>query len=653
MSKRFISINISIVVYLFANSWLFAGTFTGTALQTEASDNIGWMSPEGIHTKIIGVVKTSGEFPDIFVQSDTLYSGIFSYKYISRDANGTPVFGNKTMITVPFDTKTVFNVGIYQMPDNSVNMVWLSGNKIHQASFNTANNTFTENAAYSFPTFTYNPVSLSAFVDNSQKLNIVVSVPAVVTTLPPGNPKAADYIPFMLTGVWRGKLGTEKLYRIVYNNLSDTPNSTQLLSTAGSEILMGAPGSSSINLTGSNPTGDIIAGSYYGTIYYFEKDEESNYKRTEAVDSRGNFIRNPTVSVSPVAYPNESGIKCDILAAGRGGIFFYKYTGTKDAAGKPVYEDPVPVLEKNAYMYGGSMPVPTVVDVDGDGVLDIVSGNAEGYVLLFQNTGSNQNPLFQNGEYLKSNNRVIRIEPGYSENPTGPLGARLGYPGPNVIDWDNDGIVDLIMNDARGKHTFFKGKLTNGQLSFLREKPIYFYGLELRGTQRCRPGVGFLNGKMAYITLDDDDEFHLYWKVDNQNLEEGGKLKLENGSTIDANNLYSLGTGRIRFELADWDNDGKKDLILGVDKWHCVPNVTAGLPAKGTNPSATVLFMKNTGTEAVPKFALPVAVTYQGTPIQAGDNACGASVARLGTITNNLPNLLMTDERGRYYIVNR
>lgn len=644
---------ISITICLFVNLWLFAGNFTGTPLQTGSSDNIGWMCPEGINTKIIGVVKTTGDFPDIFVQSDTLYAGIFSYKYINRDANGTPVFGNKTSITVPFDTKTVFNVGIYQMPDNSINMVWLSGDKIHKALFNTSTNTFTENASYSFPTFAYYPTSLSSFVDDSQKLNIIVSIPSTVTTLPPGDPKASDYIPFMLTGVWRGKLGSEQLYKIVYNSLSDTPNSTQLLSPAGSEILMGVPGSSSINISGSNLKGDIIAGNYYGTLYYFEKNSDSSYKRVEAINLHGDFIRNPTMFVAPVAYTNESGVKCDILAAGRGGIFFYKYTGAKDVAGKPIYNDPVPVLEKNVNLYGGSMPVPTVVDVDGDGVLDIVSGNAEGYILLFKNTGTNQNPIFQNPQYLKSNNKMIHIEPGYSENPSGPIGARLGYLGPNVIDWDGDGVVDLIMNDARGKHTFYKGQLTNGELSFQREKLIYFYGLELRGTQRCRPGVGLFNGKMAYITLDDDDEFHLYWKVDNQNLEEGGKLKLENGSTIDANNLYSLGTGRIRIELADWDNDGKKDLILGVDKWHCVPNVTTGLPAKGTNPSATVLFMKNTGTEAAPKFALPVVVTYQGTAIQAGDNACGVSVAWLGTIINNLPNLLMTDERGRYYIVNR
>lgn len=650
MCKKLIQLYAFIIISFLICSDLLAGDFAVRALQLRTQDKVGWMSPEGINTKIIGVVNITGEFPDIFVQSDSLYPGIFRYQYISRDESGTPVFGNKSQINVPFNEKTIMNVSIFQLSDNSVNMVWLSEDKIHSALFNSADDSFAETASYSFPSFAYKPVSLSAFVDDTSKLNIVVSIPSELTTLPPGDPYSASYIPYMLTGVWRGTLGKEKLYRVTYESLSNTPEIIQPLSSSDSEVLMGVPGCSSINLIGSGNSGDIIAGSYFGTIYYFERGL-GNYKRLEIVDRKRNFIRNPNMGVAPVSYPNEQGIKCDILAAGRGGVFFYKFTGEKDDAGRPVYESPVSVLEKNAFLYGGTIPAPSVADVDNDGLLDIVSGNAEGYVILYKNTGTNQIPKFSQGEYLKSNERVIRIEPGYSENPTGPVGARLGYAGINIIDWDNDGVVDMLMNDARGKHTFFKGEVNSGQYSFQRGKPLYNLGIDFRGTQKCRPGVGLLDGKMAYITLDDEDEFHLYWRIDNQNIKDGGKLKLHDGSVIKANSLSSFGTGRVRFELADWDNDGVKDLLLGVDKWHSIPNISNGLPAKGANPSATVLFMKNMGTESTPVFAFPKAIQFREEDIDLGMNAPGISACALGQTLDGSPNLLIADERGRFYLL--
>lgn len=614
------------------------------------NSNIGWLSSEGINTKIIGAVKINGEYPDIFVQSDSLYPGIYRYSYQERDENGKPIFGNKNRVTVPFDESQIFNISVFQMSDYSVNMVWLFKNKIYKAFYDVTTNSFIQVDSYSFPSFSNTPTSLSAFLDENQKLNIVISVPSELTKLPPGDPSSNNYIPFTLAGVWRGELGKEKLYRLVYENLSNLPELTELLTSPKEEVLLSIPGTSRIKLDFSDTNMSIIAGSYFGTLYFYKKDIDSHYKQFEIIDRSGNFIRNLNMSVAPIAYPNEIGAWCDILAAGRGGIFFYQYTGEKSVAGNPIYEDPVYVLEKNSYLYGGTMPTPTVVDADGDGLLDIVSGNAEGNVLLFKNTGSNVKPKFLNGEYLKSNNKIIQIEPGYSENPSGPIGARLGYVGANIIDWDNDGVVDLLMNDARGKHSYFKGQLVGGKLSFKREKSLYLNGLELRGTQRCRPGVGLFNGKMAYITLDDDDEFHLYWQIDSQNLEDGGKLKLQSGTNIKANYLYSLGTGRIRFELCDWDNDGVKDLLLGVDEWHSVPNISNGLPAKGTNPHATVLFMKNLGTEVSPRFDFPKAIQYREEDINLGVNAAGVAACMLGEIENGNLNLLISDERGRFYL---
>lgn len=649
MSKRLI-VNILFCMILLSFE-LYPIEFSGTVLYDGNQNEIGWMSQEGVNSKIIGVVDNLVNLPDIFVQSDSLYPGIFKYNFQGRDEFGTPVFGGKIRVKVPFDEKVIFNTGIVKLSDQSVHLIWLSDNRIFDAIYNKDTNEFTQNSSYSFPLFSHNPASLSAYVDENGKLIIIISVPVELTKLPPGDPLSPNYIPYQLTGVWRGSMRKERLYKIVYNTLGNNPDTVQQITPPGLEFLMGVPGCSSINYDGNTAAAAVICGSYFGIIYYLKKQSNQFYRRIECVDRKGNFIRNPNMGVAPVAYPNESGQRCDILAAGRGVIYYYKYSGESDISGKPIYEDPLPLKEHKPFLYSGSMPAPNVIDIDGDGMLDIISGNAEGYIVYHKNLGTNENPRFNHGEYLKSNNRILLIEPGYSESPMGPIAARLGYAGPNLIDWDNDGIVDMLINDARGKHSFYKGKYVGDEFQFQREKPLYLHGLALRGTQRCRPGVGVLDGKMAYVTLDDDDEFRIYWKIDNQNLEDGGNLKMYDGSNISANKFSSFGTGRVRFDLVDWDNDGVKDILLGVDKWHSIPNNSNGLPANGQYPSATILFMKNVGTEAAPSFAFPEAIKFRSQDIKLGINVAGVVACELGQILNGSPNLLITDERGRFYLV--
>ena len=67
--------------------------------------------------------------------------------------------------------------------------------------------------------------------------------------------------------------------------------------------------------------------------------------------------------------------------------------------------------------------------------------------------------------------------------------------------------------------------------------------------------VDVLNVKLLH-------QFHLYWRVDDYNLKDGGKLKLDDGSIISGNFLKAGGTGRLKFNLVDWNQDAKLDLIV-------------------------------------------------------------------------------------------
>jgi hypothetical protein len=293
------------------------------------------------------------------------------------------------------------------------------------------------------------------------------------------------------------------------------------------------------------------------------------------------------------------------------------------------------------------LPVPTVCDWDGDGDKDIVAGDSEGFILFFENRGSNKDPRFLPGARLEAGGQTIHIQSGYADDIQGPGEARWGYVCPTVVDWDQDGDLDIVMSDATAKHTVYINKGTSKQPKLAAGAPIYYDGLDLFGTWRVRPAAGLMDGRMTYVALDDNDDFHMYWQQDARNVTDGNKLCLDTGEVIHANYLDAGGSGRLKLELADWDRDGVKDLIVGTPRHASVPDPKRGLPQSLGKPGSAVLFLKNTGTEAEPKFAFPQLFAFKGKPIYLGQHACGPTVADFGDPDG--PGLIVAEESGRFF----
>lgn len=53
--------------------------------------------------------------------------------------------------------------------------------------------------------------------------------------------------------------------------------------------------------------------------------------------------------------------------------------------------------------------MPSAVDWDGDGRIDIVSGNAYGNILFFRNVGTNRLPAWLPGEPLRAGGVTIQV----------------------------------------------------------------------------------------------------------------------------------------------------------------------------------------------------------------------------------------------------
>jgi hypothetical protein len=110
---------------------------------------------------------------------------------------------------------------------------------------------------------------------------------------------------------------------------------------------------------------------------------------------------------------------------------------------------------------------PVAADWNGDGKLDIVSGNSAGYIQWLENTGTAETPAFADRGYLRAAGTVIRHMAGPNGSIQGPAEEKWGYTNPSVADWDLDGKLDLLVNDIRGAVVWYRntGSRTSPELA--------------------------------------------------------------------------------------------------------------------------------------------------------------------------------------------
>jgi hypothetical protein len=231
---------------------------------------------------------------------------------------------------------------------------------------------------------------------------------------------------------------------------------------------------------------------------------------------------------------------------------FYKNVGTKT---KPRFE------LRDAY-HGGLYteqfhPCDAVrqngvraADWNGDGKTDLIASDTDGYTWFFRNTTNNLFPVYAAGEKLKANGEIIRV----------PFDLRwCGYARSDVADWNNDGLLDLIVGDIYGRYTVFsnRGSKTSPVLAEGITQAT-LDGKEIRGDGRATPLVcDFDNDGKKDLVGGEDGGIMFY-----RNVGTDDKPKLSPAQTI-------LGRTQIQYprpnmgSFVDWDGDGKKDLLIG------------------------------------------------------------------------------------------
>jgi hypothetical protein len=213
---------------------------------------------------------------------------------------------------------------------------------------------------------------------------------------------------------------------------------------------------------------DLLVGLADGTVKVFLNVASDNEPAFDAGQSvKVGYDSGYTLDVGLRATPamldwNNDGL-LDIVSGGLDGLIHVYYNcGCGSAVPPHFYTSPPEGVFAQDNSRDLSVPSgrssPVVMDLDGDGKKDVLTGNTDGQILFYKNTGLDSLPMFSGYSLVKSNGQPIDLP--------GTLRTR-----PFVCHWTGDGRFgpkdgywDLLVGYGDGKVRLYRGLPKLGDL---------------------------------------------------------------------------------------------------------------------------------------------------------------------------------------------
>jgi len=227
----------------------------------------------------------------------------------------------------------------------------------------------------------------------------------------------------------------------------------------------------------------------------------------------------------------------------------------------------------------------SVADWDHDGLKDIIANSIWGKVVWYENIGEKGNPKLSKAKPVKVNWEGMAPKPEWNWwDPEPNTLATQWRTTPTAIDWNGDGLTDLVMLDHKGYLSYFERKEMKGNF-ILKPGRRIFESTPGEYNRRNEPsesttGPLRLNSdkygssgrrKLAFGDWDGDGDTDIMLNSINAILLENkgvkdGKVIMQMSETNIADQKLAGHTTNPTF--VDWDKNGVLDLLLGAEDGH-------------------------------------------------------------------------------------
>ena len=229
--------------------------------------------------------------------------------------------------------------------------------------------------------------------------------------------------------------------------------------------------------------------------------------------------------------------------------------------GKYINKGRIKTGNKDLETFGA--PGSNMADFDGDGKPDIIAGEFLDKLTWFKNIGNKKEPKFAEGRFLlNEKGDTIRM---HVEMIT-----------PVAVDFDKDGHIDLIVGDEDGRVAFLKntGKVKNNMPIFtdpvyLKQKALYVkfgalstpVSVDWDGDGNPDIIAGNSAGNICFIK-NIDGSSDPEWAAPVLLQVNGKDIHIIAGKNGSIQGPAEEKWGYTTLSVADWDNDGKEDIIV-------------------------------------------------------------------------------------------
>lgn len=387
---------------------------------------------------------------------------------------------------------------------------------------------------------------------------------------------------------------------------------------------------------------DLLVGDSDGYVYILENTgttQDPVWENNGILKLVGGANLDVGSYATPKIYPMGNDNDWDLIVGNsNGNLAVYENTGSVSA---PAWVDTGDIQDNTGALVDvGSYAVPLLVDHDGDGDKDLYVGESGGRVILLENQGTDQSPIWVNQSYLNdttgavitvgsyatpviastsgnvkrdfwignSNGQII----WYQQNADAPLAWQLksnpfnnidvgSYASPALVDYDDNGVWDLVVGNSDGYLQLVDNLGTE-------DAPIFRPGERLKDVL----GDDIDSGSYAsptFTDLDNDgDDDLVIGNGDGQFL-----LYVNTGSAVTpqwtpqgfvgntSGAAYDIGSYSSPF-FFDWDHDGDEDIVAG-------------------NSNGNLYLIKNSGSPIVAKWDAPSIVSDNAGVIDVGSYA--------------------------------